>query len=217
MPRYSVETIEAMQKLLVGYRDNLRVEVKSGIPIVAKEWSYERATDSLSLSRREGATVALGISRCPSMTQGSPGIFALCAGSGEAQGAPVSPAESARACPRFDTNEHRFAAQRERQVEKCSLYPPCIFKCWLAPPMKSFGVVAVKHTMSSGAERPLRGRQKASRRAVNLSKFRQTCFVGAMAWRLRPSVGREAPSARGRLVWQHAHARRALLGLGPTD
>ena len=36
MPRYSVETIEAMQKLLVGYRDNLRVEVESGIPIVAR-------------------------------------------------------------------------------------------------------------------------------------------------------------------------------------
>ena len=27
---------EAMQKLLVGYRDNLRVEVESGIPIVAR-------------------------------------------------------------------------------------------------------------------------------------------------------------------------------------
>ena len=36
MPRYSVETIEAMQKLLLGYRDNLRVEVESGIPIVAR-------------------------------------------------------------------------------------------------------------------------------------------------------------------------------------
>jgi hypothetical protein len=36
VPRYSVETIEAMQKLLVGYRDNLRVEVESGIPIVAR-------------------------------------------------------------------------------------------------------------------------------------------------------------------------------------
>ena len=36
MPRYSVETIEAMQKLLLGYRDNLRVEVESDIPIVAR-------------------------------------------------------------------------------------------------------------------------------------------------------------------------------------
>ncbi len=36
MPRYSVETIEAMQKHLLGYRDNLRVEVAPGIPIVAR-------------------------------------------------------------------------------------------------------------------------------------------------------------------------------------
>ena len=36
MPRYSVETIEATQKHLLGYRDNLRVEVESGIPIVAR-------------------------------------------------------------------------------------------------------------------------------------------------------------------------------------
>ena len=36
VPRYSVETIEAMQKHLLGYRDNLRVEVESGIPIVAR-------------------------------------------------------------------------------------------------------------------------------------------------------------------------------------
>ena len=36
MPRYSVETIDAMQKHLLGYRDNLRVEVETGIPIVAR-------------------------------------------------------------------------------------------------------------------------------------------------------------------------------------
>ena len=36
MPRYSVETIEAMQKHLLGYRDNLRVEVEPGIPIIAR-------------------------------------------------------------------------------------------------------------------------------------------------------------------------------------
>jgi hypothetical protein len=36
VPKYSVETIEAMQKHLLGYRDNLRVEIESGIPIVAK-------------------------------------------------------------------------------------------------------------------------------------------------------------------------------------
>ena len=34
--RYSVETIEAMQKHLLGYRDNLRVEVESSILIVAR-------------------------------------------------------------------------------------------------------------------------------------------------------------------------------------
>ena len=36
VPQYSVETIEAMQKHLLGYRDNLRVEVEFGIPIVAR-------------------------------------------------------------------------------------------------------------------------------------------------------------------------------------
>ena len=36
MPKYSVETIEAMQKHLLSYRDNLRVEVEPGIPVVAK-------------------------------------------------------------------------------------------------------------------------------------------------------------------------------------
>ena len=36
MPTYVVETIEAMQKHLLGYRDNLRVEVESGIPVVAR-------------------------------------------------------------------------------------------------------------------------------------------------------------------------------------
>lgn len=30
VPRYSVETVEAMQKPLLGYRDDLRVEVESG-------------------------------------------------------------------------------------------------------------------------------------------------------------------------------------------
>ncbi len=34
--RYVVETIEAMQKHLLGYRDNLRVEVDPGISIVAR-------------------------------------------------------------------------------------------------------------------------------------------------------------------------------------
>jgi hypothetical protein len=36
VPKYSVETIEAMQKHLLDYRDNLRVEVETVIPIVAR-------------------------------------------------------------------------------------------------------------------------------------------------------------------------------------
>ena len=43
MPRYSVETIEAMQKHLLGYRDNLRVEVESGIPVAARTVAELRA------------------------------------------------------------------------------------------------------------------------------------------------------------------------------
>jgi hypothetical protein len=43
MPTYSVETIEAMQKHLLSYRDNLRVEVEPGIPVVAKIVSELRA------------------------------------------------------------------------------------------------------------------------------------------------------------------------------
>ena len=34
--KYSVETIEAMQKHLLSYRDNLRVEVEPGIPVAAR-------------------------------------------------------------------------------------------------------------------------------------------------------------------------------------
>ena len=36
LPRYSAETLEAMQKHLLGYRDNLRVEVESSIPVAAR-------------------------------------------------------------------------------------------------------------------------------------------------------------------------------------
>jgi hypothetical protein len=43
VPRYSVETIEAMQKHLLGYRDNLRVEVESGIPVAARTVAELRA------------------------------------------------------------------------------------------------------------------------------------------------------------------------------
>jgi hypothetical protein len=34
--RYLAETIEAMQKRLLSYRDNMRVEVEHGIPVTAK-------------------------------------------------------------------------------------------------------------------------------------------------------------------------------------
>jgi hypothetical protein len=43
VPRYSVETIESVQKLLLSYRDNLRVEIEAGVPIVAKTVAQLRA------------------------------------------------------------------------------------------------------------------------------------------------------------------------------
>jgi hypothetical protein len=43
VPKYSVETIEAMQKLLLSYRDNLRVEVESGVPVAARTVAELRA------------------------------------------------------------------------------------------------------------------------------------------------------------------------------
>jgi hypothetical protein len=41
--RYSVETIEAMQKHLLSYRDNLRVEVEPGIPVATTTVAELRA------------------------------------------------------------------------------------------------------------------------------------------------------------------------------
>ena len=41
--RYSANTTEEMQKLLVGYRDNMRVEVETGIAITAKTVADLRA------------------------------------------------------------------------------------------------------------------------------------------------------------------------------
>ena len=43
MPKYSVETIEAMQKHLLSYRDNLRVQVGPGIPVAARTVAELRA------------------------------------------------------------------------------------------------------------------------------------------------------------------------------
>ena len=41
--RYSANTIEEMQKLLLGYRDNMRVEVETGVAITAKTVADLRA------------------------------------------------------------------------------------------------------------------------------------------------------------------------------
>jgi hypothetical protein len=41
--RYSVNTIEDMQKLFLGYRDNMRVEVTTGIAVTAKTLADLRA------------------------------------------------------------------------------------------------------------------------------------------------------------------------------
>jgi hypothetical protein len=36
--RYPAETIEAMRQHLLSYRDNMRVEVETGIAVTAKPW-----------------------------------------------------------------------------------------------------------------------------------------------------------------------------------
>ena len=41
--RYAVNTIEEMQRLLLGYRDNMRVEVETGIAVTAKTVADLRA------------------------------------------------------------------------------------------------------------------------------------------------------------------------------
>jgi hypothetical protein len=41
--RYSVETLEEMRKVLLGYRDNMRVELGPGIAIAAKNVADLRA------------------------------------------------------------------------------------------------------------------------------------------------------------------------------
>jgi hypothetical protein len=44
--RYPAETIEAMRKHLLGYRDNMRVEVEYDIPVTAKTVADLRALAS---------------------------------------------------------------------------------------------------------------------------------------------------------------------------
>ena len=41
--RYAANTIEEMQKLLLGYRDNMRVEIGSDVPVSAKTVADLRA------------------------------------------------------------------------------------------------------------------------------------------------------------------------------
>jgi hypothetical protein len=41
--RYSASTVEEMQKLLLGYRDNMRVGVETGIAVTAKTVAELRA------------------------------------------------------------------------------------------------------------------------------------------------------------------------------
>ena len=52
--RYAANTIEEMQKLLLGYRDNMRVEVEPGVAVTASTVADLRALptwpDGLALS-----------------------------------------------------------------------------------------------------------------------------------------------------------------------
>ena len=41
--RYSANTIDEMQKLLLGYRDNMRVEIETGVAVTAKTVAHLRA------------------------------------------------------------------------------------------------------------------------------------------------------------------------------
>jgi hypothetical protein len=43
VPRYSADTIDDMQKLLLGYRDNMRVEIEAGVAVTAKTVADLRA------------------------------------------------------------------------------------------------------------------------------------------------------------------------------
>jgi hypothetical protein len=43
VPRYLANTIDDMQKLLLGYRDNMRVEIKTGVAVTAKTVADLRA------------------------------------------------------------------------------------------------------------------------------------------------------------------------------
>ena len=46
--RHAADTIDEMQKLLLGYRDNMRVEVETGIAVTAKTVADLRALPAWS-------------------------------------------------------------------------------------------------------------------------------------------------------------------------
>jgi hypothetical protein len=43
VPRYSVNTFDDIQKLLLSYRDNMRVEIETGVGVTAKTVAELRA------------------------------------------------------------------------------------------------------------------------------------------------------------------------------
>jgi hypothetical protein len=43
VPRFSVNTFDDMQKLLLGYRENMRVEIETGVAVSAKTVADLRA------------------------------------------------------------------------------------------------------------------------------------------------------------------------------
>jgi hypothetical protein len=44
--RYSADTIGDVQRLVVGYRDNMRVEIETGVAVIAKTAADLRALQS---------------------------------------------------------------------------------------------------------------------------------------------------------------------------
>jgi hypothetical protein len=44
--RYSADTIGDVQRLVVGYRDNMRVEIETGVAVIAKTVADLRALQS---------------------------------------------------------------------------------------------------------------------------------------------------------------------------
>jgi hypothetical protein len=44
--RYSADTIDDVQRLVVGYRDNMRVEIETGVAVIAKTVADLRALQS---------------------------------------------------------------------------------------------------------------------------------------------------------------------------